>query len=169
VKIDFPFQMRVEKTLDDPTLQALFYGPINLVARDSRTTYLPLGLYRNAALSGDLLPTFTPVAGKPLHYTLDGIEFAPFFEGTEDPTHVYFRRAEPKIVFGTLDSGVANPTITGGTTFLDVLWAAAPYPTRSAFLQAVNATVASWVKAERLSVAAGEQVMLTARSASYER
>jgi DUF1680 family protein len=169
VKIDFPFQMRVEKTLDDPTLQTLFYGPINLVARDSRTTYLPLGLYRNAALSGDLLPTFTPVAGKPLHYTLDGIEFAPFFEGTEDPTHVYFRRAEPKIVFGSLDSGIANPTITGGTTFLDVLWAAAPYPTRSAFLQAVNATVASWVKAERLSVAAGEQVMLTARSASYER
>jgi uncharacterized protein len=169
VKIDFPFQLRVEKALDNPAIQTLFYGPINLVARDPRTSYLQLALYRNAALSGDLLPTFTPVAGKPLHYTLDGIEFAPFFEGTEDPTHVYFRRAEPAIVLGNLDSGVANPATTGGTTFLDELWAGAPYPARSDFLEAVTGTVASWVQAGRLGTADGDQVVLTARRASYQR
>ncbi len=169
VKIDFPFQMRVEKALDAPATQSLFYGPINLVARDRRTGFLQLALFRNTALSGDLLPSFTPVAGKPLHYTLEGIEFAPFFEGTEDPTHVYFRRTEPKIVFGSLDSGVANPAGTDGTTFLDELWAGAPYPARNDFLQAVTTTVASWVKAGRLAAADGDQVVLTARRATYQR
>jgi uncharacterized protein len=168
VKIDFPFQLRVEKTLDDPAIQSLFYGPINLVARDPRTSYLPLALYRNTALSGDLLPSFTPVTGKPLHFTLDGIEFAPFFEGTEDPTHVYFRRAEPTIVFGNLDSGVANPA-NGGTTFLDELWTGAPYPARSDFIQAVTTTVASWVQAGRLSAGDGDAVVLTARRATLPR
>ena len=31
--------------------------------------------------------------GKPLHFTLDGVEFAPFLEGTEDPTYEYFIRS----------------------------------------------------------------------------
>jgi hypothetical protein len=69
-----------------------------LVARDPRTTYLQLGFYRNAALSGDLLPTLTPIDGKPLHFTLDGIELAPFFEGTEDPTHVGLLSANGDLV-----------------------------------------------------------------------
>lgn len=40
------------------------------------------------------------MAGQPLRYTLNGTEFAPFFEGTEDPTHAYFRRAEPRVAVG---------------------------------------------------------------------
>ncbi len=35
-----PFRLRIEKTLDDPSLQTLFYGPINLVGRNSATDYL---------------------------------------------------------------------------------------------------------------------------------
>ena len=96
VKVAIPFRARVEKALDDSGLQTLFYGPVNLVARNSGTSYLQFGLFRNAALSGDLLPSLSPVSGKPLHYTLNGTEFAPFSEGTEDPTHAYFRRSEPK-------------------------------------------------------------------------
>ncbi|OXY93532.1 hypothetical protein BEK98_22165 [Streptomyces diastatochromogenes] len=30
-----PFRLRMEKALDDPSLQALFYGPASLVARSS--------------------------------------------------------------------------------------------------------------------------------------
>ncbi|GAB2807439.1 hypothetical protein GCM10027073_45330 [Streptomyces chlorus] len=67
----------------DPTLQTLFLGPVNLVVRDPSTGHLRCALYGNAGLSGDLLPSFTPVAGKPLHHTLNGVEFAPFAEGTE--------------------------------------------------------------------------------------
>jgi hypothetical protein len=87
-------------------------------------------LGRNCALSGDLLPSLTPVAGQPLHFTLDGVEFAPFLEGTQDPTHVYFTRAEPTVVFAGVDSGVANPARSDGATLLDEIWAGAPFAKR---------------------------------------
>lgn len=131
VRVAVPFRLRVEKALDDPTLQPLFHGPVNLVARNSATSYLPFGLYADAALSGDLLPTLTPVSGKPLHFTLNGTEFAPFHEETEAPTHAYFRRSEPKVVFGGLDSGVANPVQGDGTSLLDEIWAGRPSPRRA--------------------------------------
>ncbi|WP_405622550.1 beta-L-arabinofuranosidase domain-containing protein [Streptomyces sp. NBC_00076] len=169
VRVAMPFRLRVEKALDDPSLQTLFYGPVNLVARDSATDHLRFGLYRNAGLSGDLLPSLTPVSGEPLHHTLDGTEFAPFFEGTEDPTHAYFRRSEPRIVFGATDSGVANPTKTDGTTLLDEVWAAAPFRNKDALVSRVRTTVDSWVSAGLLGRADGDQVVRTARKASYAR
>ncbi|GGN94782.1 hypothetical protein GCM10011579_094660 [Streptomyces albiflavescens] len=167
VRVAVPFRLRVEKALDDPSVQTLFHGPVNLVARKTSTSYLPFGLYRDAALSGDLLPTFTPVTGKPLHYTLDGTEFAPFFEGTEDPTHAYFRRAEPKVAFGNTDSGVANPAKDDGTTLLDDIWAGAPFSGKGALVSRVRATVDAWVAAGLLGEADGEKVVETARNASY--
>ncbi|GGL86642.1 hypothetical protein GCM10010129_33020 [Streptomyces fumigatiscleroticus] len=167
VRVRIPFRLRVEKALDDPSLQALFHGPVNLVARDSATEYLELGLYRNAGLSGDLLPSLTPVAGEPLHYTLDGVELAPFFEGTEDPAHAYFRRAEPRVVFGGRDSGVANPAKADGTTLLDDIWAAAPFGGKGALVARVRSTVDAWVGAGLLGRADGETVVSTARAATY--
>ncbi|MET9514854.1 beta-L-arabinofuranosidase domain-containing protein [Streptomyces sp. NPDC002994] len=167
VRVSVPFRLRVEKALDDPAVQTLFYGPVNLVARDARTDYLRLGLYRNAALSGDLLPSLVPVDGKPLHYSLDGVEFAPFFEGTEDPVHAYFRRAEPRVVFGTTESGVANPARADGVTLLDEVWAAAPFKTKSALVRHVESTVNAWVTAKLLGAADGRKVVSTAKRASY--
>ena len=167
VRVTVPFRLRVEKALDDPTLQTLFHGPVNLVARNSATSYLPFGLYANAALSGDLLPTLTPVSGKPLHFTLNGTEFAPFHEGTEDPTHAYFRRSEPRVVFGGLDSGVANPVKSDGTSLLDEIWAGAPFATKSALVARVQSTVDSWVAAGSLTRANGETVVNTAQQATY--
>jgi hypothetical protein len=167
VRISVPFRLRVEKALDDPSLQTLFYGPVNLVARSTSTGYLSFGLYRNAALSGDLLPSLTPVSGKPLHYTLNGTEFAPFSEGTEDPTHAYVRRAEPKVVFGTVDSGVANPAKADGTTLLDEIWAGAPFATKAALVTRVRSTTAAWVSAGLLTQAAADTVVSTAQGASY--
>ncbi|MFE9438707.1 beta-L-arabinofuranosidase domain-containing protein [Streptomyces sp. NPDC006602] len=167
VRVSIPFRLRVEKALDDPSLQTLFYGPVNLVARNPATDHLPFGLYRNAALSGDLLPTLTPVTGKPLHRTLDGTEFAPFFEGTEDPTHAYFRRSEPRVVFATVDSGVANPAKADGTTLLDEIWAAAPFRDKGALVSRVRSVVDAWVSAELLARADGDNVVSTARKASF--
>ncbi|WP_405905965.1 glycoside hydrolase family 127 protein [Streptomyces sp. NBC_00828] len=167
VRVTVPFRLRVEKALDDPSLQTLFYGPVNLVARNAGTSFLPFGLYRNAALSGDLLPTLTPVTGKPLHYTLDGTEFAPFSEGTEDPTHAYFRRTEPRLVFGNTDSGVTNPTGANGTTLLDEIWAGAPFSGKSTLVSRVQTVVNSWVAAGLLSAADGQRVVSTAQNASY--
>jgi DUF1680 family protein len=167
VRVQIPFRLRVEQALDDPATQSLFYGPVNLVARSASTSYLRFGLYRNCALSGDLLPSLTPVADKPLHFTLDGVEFAPFLEGTEDPTHVYFTRVEPTVAFGNVDSGVANPAKTDGTTLLDEIWAGAPFPNRSALVKKVKATVDTWVSDGLLRPEDGTTVVATARSARY--
>lgn len=167
VKVSIPFRLRVEKALDDPSLQTLFHGPVNLVGRHSSTTYLPAGLYRNAALSGDLLPSLTPVSGKPLHYMLDGVEFAPFHEGTTDPTHAYVRRTEPRLVFGGTDSGVANPARADGTTLLDEIWSAAPFASKDALVNRVRTTVDSWVSAGLLPRADGQKALTTAQNASY--
>ncbi|MGW1216076.1 beta-L-arabinofuranosidase domain-containing protein [Streptomyces sp. NPDC002499] len=167
VRVAVPFRLRVEKALDDSSLQTLFLGPINLVGRNSATDYLELGLYRNAGLSGDLLPSFTPVTGEPLHYTLDGIEFAPFFEGTEDPTHAYFRRSEPVVVFGNTDSGVANPVKADGTTLLDEVWAGAPFGGKGALIARVRSTVDAWVSDGLLSAGDGAKVVGTAERAVF--
>jgi hypothetical protein len=167
VRVTIPFRLRVEKALDDPSLQTLFYGPVNLAGRSTSTSYLPVGLYANAALSGDLLPSLTPVTGKPLHYTLGGTEFAPFHEGTEDPTHAYVRRSEPKVVFGKTDSGVANPAKSDGTTLLDEIWGGAPFSNKSALVTRAQSTVNSWVSAGLLTQADGQKVVSTAQNASY--
>ncbi|MFF8382140.1 beta-L-arabinofuranosidase domain-containing protein [Streptomyces kanasensis] len=166
VRVSVPFSLRVEKAPDDPTVQTLFHGPVNLVARDSRTDFLRLALHRNTALS-DLAPSFTPVDGKPLHHILDGVEFAPFFEGTEDPSHAYFRRVEPRIAFGGSESGVANPAKADGTTLVDEIWAAAPFATKSALVGHVRTTVGAWVTAGLLGPADGRRVVTTAERASY--
>ncbi|MDX3232376.1 beta-L-arabinofuranosidase domain-containing protein [Streptomyces sp. ME19-01-6] len=167
VRVSIPFRLRVEQALDDPAAQTLFYGPVNLVARDPGQDCLRLGLYRNAALSGDLLPSLTPVPGKPLHYTLGEVGLAPFHEGTEDPTHAYFRRTEPAIVFGGTDSGIANPVKSDETTLLDEIWAAAPFTTKAELVRHVAATVEEWVTAGLLGRAEGQTVVRTARDASY--
>ena len=167
VRVTIPFRLRVEKALDDPTLQTLFYGPVNLVGRNSATSYLPVGLYRNAGLSGDLLPSLTPVSGKPLHYTLGSTEFAPFYEGSEDPTHAYVKRSEPTVVLGGTDSGVANPAKSDGTTLLDEIWAGAPFADKGALVARVESTAGSWVSAGLLSQADGQKVVTTAQNATY--
>ncbi|MFE7644868.1 beta-L-arabinofuranosidase domain-containing protein [Streptomyces phaeoluteigriseus] len=167
VRVSAPFRLRVEKALDDPSLQTLFLGPVNLVARNPSTSYLEFGLYRNAALSGDLLPSLTPVSGKPLHFTLDSTGFAPFFEGTEDPTHAYVRRAEPRVVFGNSDSGVPNPAKADGTTLLDEVWAGAPFSGKGALVTRVRGVVDAWVAGGLLGRADGERVVSTARGATF--
>ncbi|MFJ7135301.1 beta-L-arabinofuranosidase domain-containing protein [Streptomyces fungicidicus] len=169
VRISVPFRLRVEKAPDDPGLQALFLGPVGLVARRPGPEPVRFGLYGNAGLSGDLLPSLTPVPGRPLHYTLDGVGLAPFAEGTEDPTHAYFRRSEPRVIFGTSDSTVANPVREDGTTLLDEIWAGAPFSGKGALVARVRATVDAWVLAGLLGRADGDKVMSTARRAEYAR
>ncbi|WP_046729348.1 beta-L-arabinofuranosidase domain-containing protein [Streptomyces humi] len=169
VRVSIPFRLRVERTLDDPSVRALFYGPVNLVGRNASTEWLELGLYGNAGLSGDLLPSVTPVPDAPLHFTVSGTEFAPFYEGTEDPGHAYFRRSEPTVVFGGLDSGVADPVGPDGGSLLDAVWAGAPFRDKAALVTRVRSVVDTWVARGLLDGPAGDRVVATARKASYAR
>jgi len=62
-------------------------------------------------LTGDFGSGMTPVADKPLHFSANGLTWAPLFVAAPrqpQPYHMYVRRHEPAIVFGGVDSGVAN-------------------------------------------------------------
>lgn len=165
VRVRMPFALRAERTPDQPSVQSLMYGPIHLVARDARREFVEIGLLGRAALSGDLAGNLQPIAGSPLHYRLGEVELAPFFEGTEHAFHSYFRRTEPKVVFAGVDSGVANPARADGSTFLDEVWVAAPFSSKTVFLDRVTAVARRWVAEGLMSVADHDRVIRTARNA----
>src|SRR6185436_14277405 len=98
----------------------------------------------------------TPVAGKPLHFSASGLTWAPFFVADPQPSesqpyHMYVRRHEPAIVFGSVDSGVANTPRGDGMTFLDAVWAGAPFANHGRFVAAVERTAAEWRGAGRVT------------------
>lgn len=167
VEIDMPFTLRAERALDDPTVQTLMYGPVHLVARDSRTTFLPFSLYATAKLNGDLTPAVRPVAGKPLHFTLSGVELAPFLEGTADAFHSYFRRNEPKVVFGGVDSGVPNSARANKTTLLDDVWDAASFVNKPELLKRVGQVNSTWIIEGVLSQADADRIYRCAQRAAF--
>ena len=167
VDIDMPFTLRAERALDDPTVQTLMYGPVHLVARDSRTTFLPISLYATAKLNGDLAPAVQPVAGKPLHFTLSGVELAPFLEGTADPFHSYFRRNEPKVMFGGVDSGVTNPARANKTTLLDDVWDAASFLNKPELLRRVAQVNSTWIFEGALTQADADRAYRCAQRAAF--
>ena len=165
IEIDMPFSFRAERTLDDPAVQAIFYGPTllavqhDVVGKDLETGLINLSFYRHLKLDGDLAPAMT-AAGAPLHFTTGGYTLAPFFvadpapaSGEAPPTkpyHVYVRRQEPQIVFGSIDAGVPNRARDDRLTFLDVLWNEAPFANHRQFTSAVAKVAAEWEKAGRL-------------------
>ncbi|MEU7964487.1 beta-L-arabinofuranosidase domain-containing protein [Streptomyces sp. NPDC049097] len=148
VEIAAPFTLRIERALDDPATQAVAYGPVPLVIRSSATAYQNLTLYRDYPLSRDLSSAIRPT-GEPMTFTTNGLTLAPFYINTTDNYHVYFKRAEPEIVFGATATGIENRPDAEGLTFLDEVWDRGPFRNRGGLVQAVTAV-------SRDRVAAGE-------------
>jgi hypothetical protein len=167
VDVEMPFTLRAERAPDDPSVQTLMYGPVHLVARDARTSLLPFSLYGTARLSGDLAPALQPVAGKPLHFRLAGVELAPFLEGTEDAFHSYFRRAEASVVFGGVDSGVANPARADKSTLLDDVWQSAPFANKPEFLRRVTQVTDAWIAEGSLIRPDADRIYKAAQRAAF--
>ena len=182
IEIDMPFSFRAERTLDNPAVQAIFYGPTllavqhDVVGKDLDTGLINLSFYRHVKLDGDLAPAMTAAAA-PLHFTTGGYTLAPFFvadpapaSGEAPPTrpyHVYVRRQEPQIVFGSIDSGVPNRPRDDRLTFLDVLWDEAPFANHRQFTSAVAKVAAEWEKAGRLD--ARERTVVVSAAGKAER
>jgi hypothetical protein len=99
-------------------------------------------------------------------FTTNGYTLAPFYNDDTNPYHVYFHRAEPEIVFGTVDSGVANPAQPDGLTFLDVLWAKAPFASMGQFRHVVGQTATQFVRAGLLTSDQRDQINAAAGQAS---
>jgi len=198
IEVEMPFSFRVESAIDDPTIQSVYYGPILLAAQadpvgeDLESGLLDVSFYRHLKLDGDLASAMAPT-DRPLHFTTNGLSLAPFYiadpadapappEETEDPAeqfrrrrgpatqpyHMYLRRQEPSIVFGSLDSGVPNASGPDGGTFLDAVWARAPFQDHEALLAAVETIAGEWVGQGALTDAQQGAILDAARRAEED-
>jgi DUF1680 family protein len=176
IEVAMPMTFRAEPTIDDPAVHAIYYGPTLLAVQAGpvgdtfETGLIDVSLYKNYKLNGDFAAAMTPIPGKPLHFTSNGQTWAPFFvsdpqPGQTEPYHVYIRRHEPTIVFGAIDSGVANAKGETGATFLDAVWAGAPFANHAAFVSAVERVAADWGRAGKLSATDQSTVVEAARRA----
>jgi len=179
IEIAMPLSFRAERTIDDPLVQSIFYGPTLLAAQAPavgntlETGLITVSLYRHFKLTGDFGSGMTPVADRPLHFSSSSQTWAPFFvadaqAGPSQPYHMYVRRHEPAIVFGSVDSGVANTKRGDGMTFLDVVWAGAPFANHGRFIAAAERTAAEWRAAGRLTETEQSAIVQAARRAERD-
>jgi hypothetical protein len=177
VEIAMPFTFRAEPTIDDPAVQSIFYGPTLLAVQappagtDLETGLISVSLYKHFTLTGDFAAAMTPAADKPLHFQTNGQTVAPLFVadpvGGRDtqPYHVYVRRHEPAIVFGSVDTGIANTARDDRMTFLDAVWAGAPFADHGRLMAAVDRVGAEWRAAGRLTATEHSAIVQAARRA----
>lgn len=170
VEVEMPLRFRIERAIDDASVQSVYYGPTLLAAQakpigeDLETGLLEISLYRHVGLDGDVGAAFEAVRGakgEVLHFRTGDLVLVPFhradpspeiatsssgegedgdsrrFEPTE-PYHLYLRRREPEIAFGAVSSGVANPVGEDGLSWLDRLWAEAPFEDHGGFVAAAE-------------------------------
>jgi DUF1680 family protein len=189
IEVRMPYGIRIERALDRPDTQAVFWGPLLLQALGDpgAGSYRELTLYRHLKRDGDYTRaaiTRTPSAGDP-SFTCQGLTLRPYYVGDTQPASSYFRRVEPAIVFGSIDTGVPNRKrddnlpgydipVTGipspgddGPTFLDLVWDHAPFPHHAAFVAAVTRTADAFVAAGTFTAA--ERATVIARAVQARR
>ncbi|MGW2511494.1 glycoside hydrolase family 127 protein [Streptomyces scopuliridis] len=161
IRISAPYRLRIERALDDPSVQSVFHGPVLLVARSPEQGFRAFSFYKDFTLRGDLADAIQP-EGRPSHFTTHGLTLAPFHVADNTRYHAYFKRAEPVIVFGTTDSGVPNRARGDGLTFLDVLWERAPFATSGRFVQEVRTLADGWLSGGLLTRTERDRVIAAA-------
>ncbi|MFI8893461.1 glycoside hydrolase family 127 protein [Streptomyces paradoxus] len=161
IRVSAPYRLRIERALDDPTVQSVFYGPVLLVAGSQERQFRTFSFYKDFTLRGDLADSIRP-EGRPLHFTTHGLTLAPFHKADDSRYHAYFKRSEPVVVFGTSDSGVPNRARGDGLTFLDVLWARAPFATFGDFVRAVRDLADGWLSEGRFTRTERDRVVTAA-------
>ena len=198
IDISMPFSFRMERAMDDPTVQSVFCGPTLLavqsepVGEDMGSGLIEVSLYQHMRLDGDLAPAMIPT-DEPMHFTMNGLALAPFHvsdpvseanpspdpesspaQGLSrrspptQPYHIYVRRHEPGVVFGSVDSGVPNPAGVDGLTFLDAVWDEAPFENHGAFLSTVERIGREWERSGSLSRDDGAAIIDAAEKAEAD-
>ena len=189
IQVHMRFSMRTERAPDRPDTQAVLWGPVllqTLGAPTGGSSYWQLSLYRHLKRDADyqraaIRHTSTTPNGDPLFTASDAsVALRPYYISDSRPVSSYFRRVEPSVVFGAIDTGVpnrrrndglpaydvpvANVTSPGsdGPTFLDVVWDQAPFATHAGFVRAVVATADAFVAA---GVFAGDERDVVVRRA----
>lgn len=197
IEVQMPFSMRVERTLDRPDTQAIMWGPVLMQTlgspSGSNSSYWELSLYRYLKRDGDysraaITRTGATPAGDPLFSTAtthSNLTVRPYYISDTQAVSSYFRRVEPAVVFGSIDTGVPNRKrndglpkydvpVTGvpspgtdGPTFLDLVWDQAPFATHDDFVKAVTSTADAFVAAGVCS--SEERDTIVAKAGEAER
>jgi hypothetical protein len=190
VEIRMPFSIHIERAIDRPDTQAMFWGPVLLQILGGGTTWRELTLYGGLKLDGDYARAAvtagpSTATGDPT-FVAGGLTLRPYYISDNQAASSYFRRTEPAIVFGSTDSGVPNRKrndglpdydvpVTGvtspgsdGPTFLDLLWDQAPFATHGQFVSAVGDTAAAFVSAGVFTAGERDAVISAAVAAEAE-
>ncbi len=192
IDIRMPFSIRIERASDRPDTQAIFWGPVllQILGNPGNGNYRELSLYRHLKLDGDyahaaITHASTTAAGDRL-FTTHGFNLRPYYIGDTQAASSYFRRVEPTIVFGSIDTGVPNhkrndglPNYdvpvsgipspgTDGPTFLDLVWDRAPFANHGQFVSTVAEVAEAFVQAGVLTAAEKDRVVSRAAQARRE-
>lgn len=97
VTIDMPYTLHLDKTPDkvgDSTVASLMYGPIVMVAKDTRINYEPMNWYK-LVLSDNLSESVKVVTGtdekEVPHLTTNGLDFYPMYDAYNYRYHAYVK------------------------------------------------------------------------------
>ncbi|SCF16229.1 Beta-L-arabinofuranosidase, GH127 [Micromonospora coriariae] len=192
IEIRMPFSIRIERALDRPDTQSIFWGPLlmQILGNPGVGNYRELSLYRHLKRDGDyaraaITPASTTAAGDAL-FTTHGFTLRPYHIGDAQAASTYFRRVEPTIVFGSVDTGVPNRKrndglpnydvpVAGvpspgsdGPTFLDLVWDQAPFKNHGQFVSTVDHVAQAFVEAGLLSPQERSTVVTTAARSNKE-
>ncbi|MFF0824504.1 beta-L-arabinofuranosidase domain-containing protein [Micromonospora haikouensis] len=191
VEIRMPFSIRIERALDRPDTQSIFWGPLllQILGNPGSGNYRQLSLYRHLKRDGDftraaITRAGSTAAGDPL-FAVQGLSLRPYYIADTQPASSYFRRVEPTVVFGSIDTGVPNRKrdenlpnydvpVTGivspgddGPTFLDLLWDEAPFADHSKFVAAVTRIAQAFAVAGVFTEA--ERALVVTRAGQADR
>ncbi|HZC74325.1 MAG TPA: beta-L-arabinofuranosidase domain-containing protein [Jatrophihabitans sp.] len=192
VDVSMPFGIRIERAIDRPDTQSIFWGPVlmPILGDPGAGVFRELTLYRYLKRDGDysraaITPAGTTSAGDQL-FTTNGMSLRPWYIGDTQAHSAYFRRVEPAIVFGTIDSGVPNykrddglprydVPVAGvpspghdGLSFLDIVWDQAPFAGHGRFASTVAGTADDFVARGLFTPAEKDAVVSAAARASDE-
>ncbi|MFI7026333.1 beta-L-arabinofuranosidase domain-containing protein [Micromonospora sp. NPDC049900] len=192
VDIRMPFSLRVERAIDRPDTQAVFWGPVlmQILGNPGGGAFRELSLYRHLKRDGDysraaITPSSSTAAGDQLFAT-HGFTLRPYYIADTQAVSSYFRRVEPTVVFGAIDTGVPNHKrndglpaydvpVTGvsspgtdGPTFLDLLWDEAPFAGHGQFVTAVTRLADAFVEADVFTAAQRDRIVADADRARTE-
>lgn len=165
IEISMPFSLRIERALDDPAVQSLCYGPLVLPALNNSRTWRTFSFYKHLKLDGDLGAAVRPL-GQPNFFSTHDHTLRPLYIGINDAHHIYFKRVEPTVVFGSVDSGVSNETVDDeGFSFLDRVWQAAPFTNHGRFVHQVRKVSGEWQARGRFTRHDRQAVIIAAERA----
>ncbi|KAI2634027.1 hypothetical protein GGS21DRAFT_124975 [Xylaria nigripes] len=196
IELDMPFSIRIERAPDRPDTQAIMWGPLVVQIVGNTTSdndgFPAASLYQYLKRDGDYLRaaikrTGSTKTGDPLFTIADGnLPARPYYIADSQPVSSYFRRIEPTVVFGSINTyvpnrkrndglpnydvpveGIPSPG-TDGPTFLDLVWDQAPFSTHHLFVEAVTSVADQFVHAGTYSALERNTIVLKAKQAEKE-